>query len=190
MACWRRRGAGRRRRLVHCRPRRSVRPGGRERQRQVDAGPHADAASQAHRRYGILLWNRPRARFGAGPPSGTARHADDLSGHQVLAQSAAAGAEHHRRAADHPRPRSRPRCDPRPPAPGRSRRAPHRPLSPPALGRSATARRHCPRARPKTEIHHRRRAGLGPRRLDSGADPQPDEAAATRAQHYLLSDRP
>jgi ABC-type glutathione transport system ATPase component len=46
------------------------------------------------------------------------------------------------------------------------------PVSRRLLWRSAPADRHCPRHRPASRPHRLRRAGLGARRLDPGADPQ------------------
>ena len=63
---------------------------------------------------------------------------------------------------------------PRPGAQGARERRPaarrHRPLRPRVLRRPAPAHRHRPRAGARARVHRRRRAGLGPRRLDPGAD--------------------
>ena len=59
------------------------------------------------------------------------------------------------------------------PAPGRARAAVRAALSARVLRRPAPAYRHCPRARGRAEADRLRRAGLGARRLDPLADPQP-----------------
>ena len=105
-----------------------------------------------------------------------------LPGPVRLAQPAHDGVRHRRRAADHPRHRRR-----RAPRarwcselmqPGRSRRAAPQPLPAQLLRRPAPAHRHRPRAGAPARAADLRRAGLGARRLDPGADPQPAEGPA------------
>ena len=68
----------------------------------------------------------------------------------------------------------------------------HEPLPARVLGRPAPAHRHRPRARAQPEADHLRRAGLGARRLDPGADPQPAQGppAGLRAHLPLHLPRP
>ena len=58
------------------------------------------------------------------------------------------------------------------------------------LRRSAPAHRHRPRDRPRAALHHRRRAGLGARRVDPGAGAQPARGAAGAARADLPRHRP
>ena len=64
------------------------------------------------------------------------------------------------------------------------------PLPARVLRRPAPAHRRRARARAQAEADHRRRAGLRPRRLDPGADPQPAARAAARARHHARLHRP
>ena len=59
-----------------------------------------------------------------------------------------------------------------------------------ALGRPAPARRHRARARHGALAHHLRRAGVGARRLDPGADHQPARGPAGRLRPDLPLHRP
>ena len=75
----------------------------------------------------------------------------------------------------------------------RARRAParaRRPLPARVLRRPAPAHRDRPRAGAEPEAGRRRRAGLGARRLDAGADPQPAGGPAGRARADLPVRRP
>ena len=60
-----------------------------------------------------------------------------------------------------------------------------RALSARALRRSAPARRHCACARARADLHRLRRAGVGARRLDPGADHQPAGRPAGPARPLL-----
>ena len=71
------------------------------------------------------------------------------------------------------------------PAPG-----PRAALSARILRRPAPAHRHRPRARRRAEADHRRRAGLGARRLDPGAGDQPAEATAAAPRPGLRLHQP
>ena len=59
------------------------------------------------------------------------------------------------------------------------------PLSAQLLRRPAPAHRHRPRARAEARPRAVRRAGVGARRVDPGADPQPAEGPADRARAHL-----
>ena len=82
------------------------------------------------------------------------------------------------------------------PAGGRAARAgrplarAHQPLSARVLRRAAAAHRRRPRARAEPEAGHRRRAGVGPRRVDPGPGHQPARRPAGRAQPDLRLHRP
>ena len=58
------------------------------------------------------------------------------------------------------------------------------------LGRPAPAHRHRPGARPRARPRRLRRAGVGARRVDPGAGPQPAQAAPARARPDLRLRRP
>ena len=64
------------------------------------------------------------------------------------------------------------------------------PLSARVLGRPAAAHRHRARARAQPRLHRLRRAGLGARRLDPGADHQPAREPAGRASSSRTSSSP
>ena len=64
------------------------------------------------------------------------------------------------------------------------------PLPARVLGRPAPADRHRPRARAAAEADRGRRAGLGARRLDPGADRQPARGPAGRVRPHLRLHRP
>ena len=109
--------------------------------------------------------------------------ADHLPGPARQPRSAHDDRRHHRRAADHPRAR---------PAPCRGQGAGRRhdgqdrpfaaddqPLSARVLGRPVPADRGRPRDDPQSAADRLRRAGLGARRLDPGADHQPVDAACS-----------
>ena len=75
-------------------------------------------------------------------------------------------------------------------APRRARHRAYRPLSPRILGRPAPAHRHRPRAVGRSRAGDRRRAGVGARRLDPGADPEPVPRAAEGIRADLPLHRP
>src|SRR5439155_481486 len=158
-------------------PRRDPRARRRVGLRQDDDRPVHHPARAADERADRLRGARPhdprRGRAAAGAP----QDAGDLPGPVQLAQPADDGRADHRRAPGGARDRPRPG-----PARGACARAPGArrtpasacaALSSPALRRTASARGHRARARRRARAHHLRRAGLGPRRLDPGADHQP-----------------
>ena len=69
--------------------------------------------------------------------------------------------------------------------PRRAARRACRQLSASVLRRAAPAHRHRARARARAEPDHRRRAGLGARRVDPGADPQSGDGPAGRVRPDL-----
>ena len=71
------------------------------------------------------------------------------------------------------------------PRAGRPRARALQPLPARVLGRPAPAHRHRPRARAEAEADHRRRARLGARRLDPGADHQPARGPPGRVRPHL-----
>ncbi len=165
------------------------RPRRRERLRQDDVEQGPVARHLAEFRQHHLQRPRHRGRRAIArrrcaeeiPPQG----AIHFPGSVRLAQSADDGVRHRQRAARHPRHRQlgiASRDGARAHQPRRSRRASSEALSAQLFGRPAPAHRHCARARPQTRPHHLRRAGLGARRVDPGADPQPADGseAATR----------
>ena len=178
------RGEGRGRRQLLDRRGRDVRPGRRIGQRQEHHRTLHAAPDRAHGRRGALTrretcWpTRRRAHAGGAPP-----HADDLPGSVLVAQSADAGARHRRRAAHHPQARLARASGgarvaelfrlvgPRPGAPRSLSARVQR-----AASGSASAWRA--RWRSKPDVHHRRRAGVGARRLDSGAGREPADGPA------------
>ena len=161
----------------------------RERLRQVDGGAHAAEAARAEQR----LHPRRRRRHHRARCHGDAAvpqaHADDLSGPVRVAQPA------HVRGAIVGEPLIDPRRR-RGAGAGGARRflfelvglRPElmHPLPARVLRWAAPAHRHRPRARPQAPAHRRRRAGVGARRLDPGADHQPADGPAGRVQALLL----
>ena len=132
-----------------------------------------------------------RARAARGAPA----HAGHLPGPVQLAESADDGGPDHRRAAR--RPRHRP--GPRRPAPracascsARAASCPQhgRPLPARAVGRPAPAGGHRPRAGRGAGADRVRRAGVGARRLDPGADHQPARGSPGRVRADLPVHRP
>ncbi len=96
-------------------------------------------------------------------------------------------ARHRRRPARHPRSRTRRRAAPARARHARARRPrprPRGPLSARVLRRPAPAHRYRPRPDHASAPRRLRRAGLGARRLDPGADPQPPGLAARRARPH------
>ena len=162
---------------LHDPARRDARPRRRVGLRQDDDGPLHPAARAAHQRAGALRGPRPhgadRRRAAAAAPA----RAGDLPGPLQLAQSAHDGRADHRRAAGRPRPRAEPRrparARARPARAGRAPAAARRPLPARAVGRPAAARRHRARAGDRADADRLRRAGVGARRVDPGADHQP-----------------
>ena len=73
---------------------------------------------------------------------------------------------------------------------GRARPGPPRTLPARVQRRPAAAHRPGPGPGARAEVHHRRRAGVGPRRLDPGAGHQPAHGPAAAAAAHLLVHRP
>ena len=117
------------------------------------------------------------------------RDADGLPGSVRLAQPAAPRRLDHRRPVRDPRhrPTGAERMTPGAGADGARRAQPRalQPLPGGVLRRPAPAHRHRPRARAAARAHRLRRAGLGARRLDPGADHQPARRPAARARPDL-----
>ena len=116
-----------------------------------------------------------------------AADADDLPGSVRVAEPAPLGRPDGRRAAARARPR---RQGPRPEgarAAADGRPARRRGVALPArvLGRPAAADRPRPRARAQPRLPRLRRAGVGARRLDPGADRQPDGGAPARLRPHV-----
>ncbi len=119
-----------------------------------------------------------------GAQAAAPRDADDLPGPVLVAEPAQDGRLDHRRAVRHPRHRVRrgQAQAARAGADGAGRAQPRalQPLPARVLRRPAPAHRRRPRDRAQAEADRRRRAGLGARRLDPGADPQPAARPAAR----------
>ena len=124
-----------------------------------------------------------------------ARHPADVPGPLRLARPAHAGRAHHPRAAQGPGRRA--------PPPSRRERVRRtccdevglspeavEPLSPRVLRRPAPAHRPGPGAGPRAQADRGRRAGLRPRRVDPGPDPQPDEGPPGPPRPDLRHDLP
>ena len=73
---------------------------------------------------------------------------------------------------------------------GRPLRLHGRTLSARVVGRPAPARRHRARARDAAEPHRVRRAGVGARRVDPGADHEPARRTPARVQAHVFVHRP
>ena len=167
------------------------RPGGRVGLRQVHHRPPGDAPARPHGRHRALRRPRHHDPGRRGAAVAAAPDADDLPGPLRLAEPAPPGGDDHRGALPDPRLRRRP--------PGRgaaadgARRAQPRalqPLPPRVLGRPASAHRRRPRAGAEPPVDRRRRAGVRPRRLHPGADPQPaDGPPAASATSPTCSSR-
>ena len=168
---------------------RELRPGRRVGLRQVHDRPAAHPAAGAHAaarsRTGARTSRTPPARQLAPDPL---RDPDDLPGPVLVAEPAADGRHHHRRADGDQRhqPARRPR-EAHPGAAGDRRPQPGalQPLPARVLRRSAAAHRRRPRARPRAEADRRGRAGLGAGRLHPGAGRQPAPEGAARAGHRV-----
>ena len=171
-------------------PRRDARAGRRDRLRQVHAGPLHRPAAPGHRgrdRRSTArdITNLSRSSDAAVPP----RDADDLPGPVRLAESAPPGRLDHRRPVR--RSTASPTGDERKrqvqelmelvgPQPGALQPVPGR-----VLRRPAPAHRRRPRARAPAQADRLRRAGVGARRVDPGADPQPARRPAGRVRPDL-----
>ena len=173
-------------------PGRDAGPGRRVRLRQVHPGPGGHPAASGHRGLHLLRGQDLAALHGEELPRCAAR-ADDLPGPLRLAQPAHDRRQHHRRAAA---PTSgSPRAGARRAGAGgdahlRAQPQLQQPLPARVQRRPAAAHRHRPRADPAAQLHRRRRADLGARRVDPGADHQPARGAAGRLQPHLPVHRP
>ena len=159
------------------RARRDGRTGRRVGLRQVDARPRDPPALQADRRTDHV--RRPGHHEGIRERAarGASQDADGVPGSVRIAQSAAFGRPHRRRAAaraqDHVREGAATREVARAARGGRTARRCGEPVSARVLRRAAAAHRDRPRAGAEPGLHRLRRARLGARRLDPGADHQP-----------------
>ena len=183
---WRRARGGRRgpRHL----PGRDARPGGRDRVRQEHARAGRDASARRDGRHDHLRRQGHHPDEGGEPPGDPPRHADDLPGPVRLAEPSQDGRDDRGRAAPPAQDGSQEPDQGRGAEPDGARRAQPGALQPvPArvLGRPATADRRRPGPRAPAEDDRVRRAGLGARRVDPGADPQPAERPAGRVQPDL-----
>ncbi len=173
--------------------RRDVRSGGRVGLRQDHARSDGRRTRDADQRSGAVRRHGPRHGQGRAVPLDAPRPAVHVPGPLRLTRSAHAGQGDHLRAAGH--------------RPGRHGEGAHRegakpprrgwavlrrdgPLPARVLRRPATAAWPGPSADAQSEGDHRRRAGLGPRRLDQVPDPQPDEAAPGHSRRDLRRDLP
>ena len=169
----------RRRQLRHrrgddARPRRRVGLG------QVDDGLLRPPVDQADGGVDPVQGQRADGARSRGDAEDAPRDADRLPGSVLVARSADDGRRHRLRAAGGARCRREEgpalACAR---APGRRRLQPRllEPLPPRVLGRPAPARRRGAGARPEPVADRLRRAGLGARRVDPGADSQPPEGS-------------
>src|SRR5690606_22157328 len=169
------------------RPRRRVRLG------QVDDGAADRAAHRHHRRLDRVRRQGGPIAHREGAARLPRRGAGGLPGPVLLAEPQAHGRADRHRAAGLPAapdPRRRPRLHRG--AHG-ARRPEPRPLGPvprPVLGRSGAAHRHRTGARRLPEDDHRRRGGLGARRLGAGPGHQPAPPPAGRGGLQLSLHRP
>jgi len=172
-------------------------PRGRERLGQDDGGTHDPPRLPAHRRRGALPQQRHDGGRGEGvgqpAQAAAAPDADDLPGPLLVAEPADDGARHHRRAAAGARdaePSGAGAPGPRAAGAGGAEARPPAALPPRLQRRAAPA--HRPRTRPGAapEAHHRRRAGVGARRVGAGPGAQPAGRAPEPAGADLPVHRP
>ena len=188
-----RRHQGRRRRELLDQPRRDARARRRVWLRQDDGRAHDSPPLRADRRQDRLRRQGHHDAVAERDPAAPAPDADGLPGPVRVSQPAPQRREDRRRAPARARPLWEEReLESRAGAP-RDRRAPRRrghPLSARVLGRPAAA--HRPRALPRAQprLHRLRRAGLGARRLDPGADHQPAREPAVRLRAHVPLHRP
>ena len=166
--------------------------------RQVDHRPGHHAAAAAHRRVGRLRGPGPhRARQGRAAPASRPElqmiFQDPISSlnprrkvGDIVAEPLHIWKRRHARRAQAPRSRRDARG--RRPRPRRRRG----PAAPPVLRRPVPAHLHRPRAGARPQAHHLRRAGVGPRRVGAGPDPQPARGheGALRADPGVHRPRP
>ena len=179
---------GRRRRLVRDRRGPDARARRRVRLGQVDDRLLRAPAAEADGRLGALHGAGADDDGSRRPARDAQGDADRLPGSVLVAESAHDGRQHRRRADARARPgnaagargaRARPARD------GRLQPGLHEPVPARVLGRPAAAHRHRARARAEPAADRVRRAGVGARRLDPGADPQPAQGSAARPRPRL-----
>ena len=152
------------------------------------------AAGRADRGHRHLRRHRRHRAQGGGAAAAPPAHADDLPGPLLQPQPAPERRRHPRRAAADPpapqgrqvgrRPGGRAARGGRPAAGGRV------PLPARVLRRPAPAHRHRPGAGRAARADHRRRAGVGARRVDPGAGRQPARGAPGGVRPHLPVHRP
>ena len=173
-------------------PGRDARHRRRVRLRQVDDRAADRAAARADRRHDPLRRPGHHAPLAARAAAAAARDADDLPGPVLVAepaQDASARSSASRSRSTRPRRTRRRACSEL----LATRRAQPRALQPlPArvLRRPAPADRRRARARAAAEADRLRRAGLGARRLDPGADPEPARRASRASSTSPTSSSP
>ena len=144
--------------------------------RQDHARPDAAAAARARPRAASTFDGRDLlAAKGAAAAGAAPGDADRLPGSVLVARPAGDRRRQHRRGAAGPGHAGRraPRAGGRGAGAGRARAVPRPALSPPVLRGPAPADRHRPGAGRGAAVPRRRRAGVGARRLDPVADPEP-----------------
>ena len=156
---------------------RDARPGGRVRLRQVDHRSRPGPGPASHLRGGHLPGPEPERAVLRRAAAGPDQDPDDLPGPHLLAQSAAPGPGHRGRAPGHlgtghqGGARRQGARDAR--SGGDRPRRGRRPAARGVLRRPVPAHQHRPGPDGRPRPAHLRRAGLGPRRLGPGPDPQP-----------------
>ena len=151
--------------------------------RKDHPGPVAVAADRGHRGRDLLRRRRSAATRPAGDARPAPADANYFSGSLQFSQPAHDRGEHHRRGPEDPL-SGRPgrTAGPRGPAAGAGGTftgvCPQLPAR--IQWRSAPAHRHCPGPGGESAIHRGRRAGVGARCVDSGADYQPTPGSAAR----------
>ncbi len=169
-------GARRRRRQHRDQGRGDARPGRRVRLRQIHPRPLHHQAAGADQRNGRLRRQGHLAALQARAPADPRRRADGLPGPVRVAEPPQAGGNHHRRSPAHPW-RFQPPADQGASAGAAEACRPvtgaHQPLPARVLRRPAPADRRRAGACAASQADHRRRAGLGARRIDQGPGHQP-----------------
>ena len=158
--------------------------GRRDRVRQEHARARRDAALRADRRQDLVRRTGHHAGQGRRAPGAAPRHADGVPGSVRVAEPAQDGRVDHRRALAPAQDGPEGQDQARGAGADATRRAEPRALQPlPArvLRRPAPTHRRRPRARAQAEADRVRRAGVGARRVDPGADPQPAVRPADRS---------
>ena len=160
-----RRGASRRRHLVHHPPRRDARPGRRVRLRQEHDRAGAHPPPRQHRRHRQVRWDRSRVAEIRSAAQDAPPDADHLPGPVRIVGPAHDRRRHDRRTDRHPRSGVRSgeaRADRRSPADRRTGPQVRLALPTRVLGRPAAAHRDRACSRGRARIHRVRRADLAP----------------------------